>query len=217
MTRPVRALIGIALPILTIVMFAVLLAFSLLRLSTIERDMRIEATQNMLWVVSRSHVASLQLSETAARRVLGEIDQETLELHHQLFLSRVALLNDGPQRRKMQALGFDQMLDDFQHDLPELAVLLAGLEPGATADLPAINARLHPFVAMLAPASNKAMVAEWDELGDKLDTSRREVWQIIISSICISLAGVVLSLHFLLTIRNASRCARLLDKERAFW
>lgn len=216
MTRPVRALIGIALPILTIVMFAVLLAFSLLRLSTIERDMRIEATQNMLWVVSRSHVASLQLSATAARRVLGEIDQETLELHHQLFLSRVALLNDGPQRRKMQALGFGQMLDDFQRDLPELAVLLARLEPGATADLPAINALLNPFVAMLAPASNKAMVAEWDELGDKLDTSRREVWQIIISIIGISLAGGVLSIHFLLTIRNARRRARLLDKERAF-
>ncbi|MHA6688897.1 sensor histidine kinase [Devosia sp. A449] len=216
MSRSARTLIGIALPILTIAIFALLLAFSLMRLSNIERDMRIEATQNMVWVVSRSHVASLQLSEAAARRSLGEIDQETLQLRHQLFLSRVSLLNDGPQRRKMQALGFGPVLDAFQLRLPELAALLDTLQPGAMAELRAIDGLLDPYDAMLTQAANKAMVAEWDDLGGKLDTSRHQLWQIIISVIGISLAGAVLSIHFLLTISDARRRARLLDKERAF-
>src|SRR5690606_32169454 len=132
MTRSLRTLIGIALPILTIVIFAVLLAFSLLRLAEIERDMRIEATQNMLWVVSRTHVTSLQLREAAAQRSLGEIDQAALQLRHQLFLSRFNLLNDGPQRRQMQALGAAAALDMMQQRLPELSALIAALEPGAT-------------------------------------------------------------------------------------
>ena len=216
MTSAVRTLIGIALPLLTIVIFAVLLAFSLMRLSDIERDMRIEATQNMVWVVSQTHVASLRLREAAAMRSLGEIDQPALQLRHQLFLSRVGLLNDGPQRRQMQALGVAAALDAFQRTLPELSALITGLEPGGTQNLQAINALLGPYDAMLTQAATRAMVADWDDLGNKLDTARNQLWQIIISVIGISLAGAVLSIHFLLTISDARRRTRLLDKEKAF-
>src|SRR5690606_30471611 len=96
MSRSVRALLGVVLPILTIAIFVLLLAFSLMRLSEIERDMRIEATQNMLWVISRAHVASLQLSEAAAaRRAMDEAGRSELELRTNVFLSRLALLDDG--------------------------------------------------------------------------------------------------------------------------
>ena len=73
-----RALLGVALPILTIAVFIVLLAYSLTRLSEVERDMRIEATQNMLWVISRAHLASLQLSEAAAKSTADYADQPEL-------------------------------------------------------------------------------------------------------------------------------------------
>src|SRR5690606_40992461 len=73
-----------------------------------------------------------------------------------------------------------------------------------------------PFDAMLTQAANRAMVADWDDLGGKLDTSRHQLWQIIISVLGISLAGAVLSTHFLLTLTDARRRTRLLDKEKAF-
>jgi PAS domain S-box-containing protein len=213
MSNSTRALLGVALPILTIAIFVLLLAFSLMRLSGIERDMRIEATQNMLWVISRAHVASLRLSEVAARRAMDEADQSELELRTNVFLSRLALLDDGPQRRQMEALGFAAMLDGFRQTVPELGALVAAREPR---DMHRVQALLEPFNATLGQAANKAMVAEWDDLGAKLDTSRAQLWQIIVSLIGISLAGAVLTAHFLVAIRDARRRTRLLDKEKAF-
>ena len=208
-----RALLGVALPILTITIFVILLAFSLIRLSEVERDMRIEATQNMLWVISRAHVSSLQLGEAVAQHALDEMDQPELELRYNVFLSRLALLDDGPQRRHMDALGFGTVLDDLRQELPELGSVIADLEPN---DRQRVRVLLEPYRTMLGQAANKAMVAEWDDLGIKLDTSRDQLRQIIVSLIGISLAGAVLSFHFSMAIREARRRTRLLDKEKAF-
>lgn len=213
MNRSARSLVGILLPILTIVIFVLLLTFSLIRLSDIERDMRIEATQNMLWVISRAHVASLQLSEAMAKRTIGGADPSDLELPYNVFLSRLALLDDGPQRRRMEALGFAGSLNNFRGKLPELDLLVTGHDKN---DMQGVQALLHPFNAMLGQAANKAMVIEWDELGETLDTSREQLWQIIVSLIGISLAGAALCAHFLMAIRDARRRTRLLDKEKAF-
>src|SRR5690554_3658060 len=98
MSRSWRPVFGVALLTLTIGAFSALIGYSLLRIASIERDMRIEATQNMLWVVSRAQVAGLQLIAAGVERGLVEIDQSALELHHNVFLSRLALLDDGPQR-----------------------------------------------------------------------------------------------------------------------
>lgn len=213
MSRSTRALLGVALPMLTIAVFVLLLAFSLMRLSDIERDMRIEASQNMLWVISRAHVASLQLSEAAATGPTDDTRRSALELRFNVFLSRLALLDDGPQRRQMEALGFTDTLDGFRRNLPELSALISANEPD---DMHRVQALLAPYNAMLGQAANKAMVIEWDDLGTKLDTSRAQLWQIIVSLVGISLAGAALFAHFLMAIRDARRRTRLLDKEKAF-
>src|SRR5690606_30006005 len=111
------ALLGVALPVSAIAIFVVLLAFSLMRLSDIERNMRIEATQNMLWVISQAHISSLQLSEAIADNAAGEADHAQTELRLNIFLSRLALLDDGPQRRRMEALGALAPLDELRENL----------------------------------------------------------------------------------------------------
>lgn len=213
MSRQARALLGVALPVSAIVIFVALLAFSLMRLSDLERDMRIEATQNMLWVISRAHISSLQLGEAAAGSVAGEVDHAQLELRYNVFLSRLALLDDGPQRRRMEALGAAAALGTLRGSLPELGSLLMSGRPEV---VPRIRALLAPYNAVLAEAANKAMVAEWDDLGATLDATRKQLWQIIISMIGISLAGTVLCIHFLLAIRDARQRSRLLNQEKAF-
>ncbi len=213
MSRQARALLGVALPVSAIVIFVALLAFSLMRLSDLERDMRIEATQNMLWVISRAHISSLQLGEAAAGSVAGEVDHAQLELRYNVFLSRLALLDDGPQRRRMEALGAAAALGSLRGSLPELGSLLMSGRPEV---VPRIRALLAPYNAALTQAANKAMVAEWDDLGATLDATRKQLWQIIISMIGISLAGTVLCIHFLLAIRDARQRSRLLNQEKAF-
>nr|WP_158279475.1 ATP-binding protein [Falsochrobactrum shanghaiense] len=213
MSQPARAFVGVALPVLAIVVFVALLAFSLMRLLNTERDMRIEATQNMLWVISRAHISSLQLSEALAGSVAGEVDPAQMELHYNVFLSRLALLNDGPQRRRMEALEATAALDALRKSLPELEALLMRPRPEIVPD---IKALLVPYNAALTEAANKAMVAEWEDLGATLDATRKQLWHIIISMISISLAGTVLCIHFLLAIRDARQRTRLLNKEKAF-
>lgn len=211
MSRSLRALLGVALPILAIVIFVVLLAFSLMRLSDIERDMRIEATQNMLWVISRAHIASLQLGKTAVADNPAGAD---LKLRYDVFLSRLSLLDDGPQFRQMQQLGFAGALDEFRDSLAELRTIISA--PSGQADMQRVKKLLEPYEVMLGQAANKAMVAEWDSLGDRLDISRKQIWHIIISLIGISLAGAVLCAHFIMSIRDIRRRTRLLNKEKAF-
>ncbi len=213
MSRSTRALLGVALPVLAIAIFVILLAFSLIRLSDIERDMRFEATQNMLWVISRAHVASLQLSEAAVMRDVSDTDRSGLELRYNVFLSRLALLDDGPQRRRMEELGFADTLDGFRRNLPELGVLVAA---AGQPDRQRVHALLEPYNVMLGQAANKAMVAEWDDLGDTLDTSRDQLWHIIVSLVGIAVAGAVLCARFVMAIREARRRTRLLNKEKAF-
>lgn len=213
MSRRARALLGVALPVSAIAIFVVLLAFSLMRLSDIERNMRIEATQNMLWVISQAHISSLQLSEAIADNAAGEADHAQTELRLNIFLSRLALLDDGPQRRRMEALGALAPLDELRENLDELGSLL---KSPSSATMPRIRALLDPYNATLTEAANKAMVAEWDDLGATLDVTRKQLWQIIISMIGISLAGSMLCVHFLLAIRDARQRTRLLNKEKAF-
>ncbi len=211
-----RMLIGIALPTLTILAFVVLLSFSLLRLSDIERSMRIEAPQNMLWVLSRAHVASLQLDHVVARLALEDSDPAELALRHNVFLSRLALLGEGPQQRAMEALGLADALAQFRQHLPELQARIGTLQPHDAQGARAIRVLLEPLQVLLGQASNRAMVAEWNDLGDRLDTSRHQVWQIIVSLIGISLAGITLIFHFIMATRAAHQRTRQLDQEKAF-
>lgn len=210
MIRSARSIVGITLPLLAISVFAVLFVFSLLRLSGIERDMRIEATQNMLWVISQAHVASLRLSETIMQ---PDLTTDELQLRYNVFLSRYTLLTEGPQRRQMEVLGFAPELDEFARNLPQLEPLIQSGAPDAAAKLRKI---LSPYNAMLGRAANTAMVNEWNELGSRLDTYRKQLWQIIASLAGISLAGGFLSFRLFVAVRETRQRAQLLQREKAF-
>lgn len=213
MSGRLRPTLGVALLTLSIGAFAVLIGYSLLRIASIERDMRIEATQNMLWVISRAQVAALHLGTAGFEPDPDRTDQSALKRHHNVFLSRVNLLDDGPQRRRMEELGFAAPLDELRSSLPEIGKLVDGFD---SHDAHQLRDLLAPFVSLLDRASNKAMVAEWDALGSKLDTSREQLWHLILSMIGIALAGAALCAHLLLATRDARRRTRLLSKEKAF-
>jgi hypothetical protein len=90
---------GVILPLAAVLVFAVLLTFSLIRMFEVENAMRVEVEQNMLWVLHQSQVAALRLTKTAALAELGEAEVDDIALRFDILVSRVALLNDGPQRR----------------------------------------------------------------------------------------------------------------------
>src|SRR5699024_1486841 len=216
MSRTLRPLFVIGLPLLTIVIFFVLLIFSLQRLSSTEHDMRLEAPHNMLWVISQAQVASLRLSSAVARQAMGNSDITTLQRRYNVFLSRLKLLDQGPQRREIKAFGIVEQLDELNQQLAPLKARIATLQAHDAAAAESHGTLLDRYSALMGQAATKAMVAEWDSLGGKLEDARNQLWQIIISLIGILLAGIFLILQLLAAIRDARQRTHLLNKEKAF-
>lgn len=201
------------LPLAAVVVFAVLLTFSLIRMFEIENAMRVEAEQNMLWVLHQSEVAALRLSETAALADLGEATPDDLSLRFDLLVSRFSLLNDGPQRRFLESTGFSDDLDYLSGTLDSIAPLIAGFTPGDGAPL---RVALAPFPRLFGRAANAAMIAEWDELGGRLEVYRDQLRQIIASLIGIMVAGGILAVTLALALRQTRQRNRMLRRERDF-
>ncbi len=216
MIHNARNLIGGVLLVFGVGAFALLLAFALMRLSGVERDMRVEATQNMLWVISQTQTASLRLSDTIMQFASGAVDEPEVQRRYNVFLSRIALLDTGPQRRQMERLGFLAELDELVRSPQILTPLLTRLTNGDQAAALLAHRALEPHNQILGRAANAAMVAEWDELGSRLDTHRRDLWHIIASLAGISLIGGFLLLRLLLALRETQKRSHLLQSEKAF-
>src|SRR5699024_6319400 len=161
--------------------FISLLAFSLLRLQATQDTMRLQAPGNMLWVVTQARSASLRLSTAVARRTTGGIDPAALERRYNVFLSRLNLLQQGPQRRKIEASGFAGEFDRLRPQLRAMHNRIKTLQPTDTRSANAIGELLNQYNTLLAHAATKTMVSEWDMLGGKLDVGREQIRQIYIS------------------------------------
>ncbi|MDN5844043.1 MAG: PAS domain-containing sensor histidine kinase [Alcaligenaceae bacterium] len=217
MKRLLGPMFGIGLPLLAIIAFFVLLTYSLSHLFAIQAHMRLEAPHNMLWVISRAQVASLRLSDAVGSRAAGQIEAAELQRDYHVFLSRLHLLGQGPQRRQMEAFGFADRLDALGRGLPELQTRIGALQAHGDANQALeIERLLAPYVTTLGQAANEAMVTEWEDMGAKLDDARDQLWRTIISMVGILLAGVALIAHALLAIRKARERTHLLDQEKAF-
>ncbi|MBI6629111.1 sensor histidine kinase [Pontibaca salina] len=213
MTRLRTSVIGLLLPSVAVVVFAVLLTFSLSRMSEIENAMRVEAEQNMLWVLHQSEVAALRLAEITARADLDEAEPDDIALRFDILVSRIALLNDGPQRRFMDKLGYGDGLDRLNGEIQRIAPMVAGFAPGDGARL---RAALEPFPQLLGRAANAAMIADWDEVGGRLETHRSQLRQIIASLAGIMVAGAVLTITLVQALRLSRQRNRMLRRARDF-
>jgi len=211
--QSVRGFLGLLAPAAVIAVFLVLLAFSLTRLSQVERNLRIDATTNMLWVLSQTQVASQRLGRTLAQAELERVDPQEVRLRYDLLMGRLNLLDAGPQRRVMAALDFERELDEFIEATRRMEVLI---DDGRAQDLAEAARILEPVDGFLARATNDAMLAEWDSLADLLDEHRQQLWYVIVSLIGITLAVAVLSAFLFYSRVMAQRRMTLLYRERNF-
>ncbi|WP_165802835.1 sensor histidine kinase [Pelagivirga sediminicola] len=201
------------LPLVAIVVFAVLLAFSLIRMIEVDTDIRVDAERNMLWVMHQSESAARRLVEATLRAELGEADASEIALRLDLLRSRFALLGDGPQQRFITDIGLAPQMAD-------LRVALQALRPPpedfTTAEVQQLRLAMAPFAAFFSRAANKTMIREWDDLGGRLETSREQLHQIIVSLLGIMLTGGVLTITLFLALRHSRRSNDMLRRERDF-
>ena len=176
-----RWLRHIALPVAVVLLCLGLLVFGLVRLSAIEKTMRVSLASNMLWVMTQTEVEVLRLDATLARSLPGD---PAISTRFDLLASRLDLIGEGPQARYLEDLGLAATLKaqaDAVLAFDPRAAMLSAERIGALSDaLFALRQSLHK-------AANRSMVAEWEELSLRLESYRGAVAQVI-SSLVLGLA-----------------------------
>jgi PAS domain S-box-containing protein len=199
-----------------IAVFAVFLCFALFKLAQVERQMRIEASENMLWVLTQTQREMLQFDATVGRFGMGMASSDELSLHYDLLLSRLNLLRDQSQRRKLEQRGLADDILLRSDDILALEPLVERYAAGEAKLAQRIANTLGPLNSLLTQAANAAMQAEWDERGRRLDQTRAATWQTIGYVIVIMVAGALLSIRLVLTLRRSRRTEGFLRREKQF-
>lgn len=173
--------------------------------------MRIEAPNNMLWVISQTQAASLKLEVTSSLYVIGQTDIAELTRHYQVFLSRIHLLEQGPQKKALTSMGYANDLQALTNYIPQFNKHMAQLQVGDNTTLKQLLSQLTTHSKFLGEVANKAMIVSWDKLGQKLDDIRSQLWHILLAMLGLLIAGLILFGYLLLAMRNSKRHAA------AFW
>ncbi|ATX67266.1 sensor histidine kinase [Roseinatronobacter bogoriensis] len=211
--RPGLAQYALFLPVL--VVFLGSLAFALAKSSALERDMRIAATQNMLWVVSQTQMEAHALGLAVAQQ---DRDNSHIERRFDLTISRLHLLGRGPQARYLEQIGHLQTVNDMAEALLELDPQIHGHDEGQHQALLDLTEALHPQINRIA---NDVMIEDWDRAAARLDAYRNTQRLVIFAVMAAFLAALAISwlllrkqrqLH-LADVQNL-HAAKLLEQER---
>ncbi len=172
------------------------LGLALAKSSALERDMRIAATQNMLWVVTQTQMENLMLTLAAGTR--SATDDEIAQ-RFDLVMSRLNLMNEGPQARYLADIGHLDTVQLMSRDLLALDPLEHGHSPELHAGLFDFGLRIQPQINRIA---NDVMTTDWGKTAARLD-DYRATQQVIILSVALALTAA-LAVSWLL-LRNQRR------------
>ncbi|APX94882.1 two-component sensor histidine kinase [Halomonas sp. 1513] len=195
------------------VAFAGLLTFSLVRLIQVEQDMRSNVSENMLWVISQAQVASHRLDEEVHRLTLGDPAARPA-LRYDVLTSRLVLLDEGPQRRYLEALGFAEQVDEAFARLAAIEPQLDAIAPNAPRVADSIHAELKPLMQDLNRIANAVMVEEWEATGERLDRHRNSTLQVIASVVGLMLCGLALAALLIAALRQRRAAQQALAEHR---
>ena len=194
--------------------FAVLLVFALFRLAGTEAEMRENERDNMLWALSQAHAAVLLLDTEIARQVGIPQSMADVERRYNVVLSRLALLNRGPQARYISDLGLGDNLAAANRAIRSIEDDILGLSHGDVETAAAIHDVLEPLIGDLGLAGNRSMVRQWDATGARLDRQRESIIQVIVSIVAIIILGTVLSVIMLRSMAQRQRLMRSFVREQ---
>lgn len=135
-----------------------LLALAAWQLVLVERQMRISATENMIWIFGQTQIEALNLSLALSEGAgPGQVQNR-----FDLLVSRLTLLEQGPQRRFLEAAGLAETLAGWR------SALLA-LDPLEGADPEALRAHVTALSAALRAKASLVMSHEWQMQAARLD------------------------------------------------
>lgn len=189
-----------ALPVLAIVVLTILLTITLIWLAEIQRAMRNDANANMVWVIYQTHIESLKLGDAVQHRLIDPHSDTDIGHRYRMLLSRIDVLTDGPQERALQAIEMAEVVADQASLVLQWGERLQA--QAERANYEQLRGALDAFSAALQVASNKAMVAQWEEAGARIDTYRNAVLTIFFLMIGILVGSAFISIQLLLALKR---------------
>lgn len=195
-----RHLAGFVLPVVTAVVLVVLLIIALSRLAQIQQDTRSNNDANMLWVLSQTQATVLRSRNAMQDYRAGSLSDEALEQAFALLDSRLSLLRAGPQARVVAELDASGKLAnqiEQLNDQPLLADMMGHRQAASH-----VLTTLDELDQALSRAANKAMVAQWERQGARLDRYRDSVLAIIFIMIGICLCSMLITASLFLALKR---------------
>lgn len=205
-------IIRYGLPLLAIVVLIALLAVALLRLGTIQREMRHNTNANMVWVIYYAHLEGLRLTDILQKKALNPETEGKPFFRYQMLLSRLNLLKDGPQARFLESI-------ELMPELKASAAAIQKLEPLfhktvlSSPELSVTQHALDEFSALMLRASTEAMTTQWNELGEGIDKNRNAVLAIIFILIGILFSSLFISAQLLIALKKIRENERVKQRE----
>ncbi|MBN7758039.1 HAMP domain-containing histidine kinase [Nitratireductor aquimarinus] len=198
----------------TILAFAVLLVFALIRLLDTEAEIRRSQGDNMLWSISQAQSAALLLDVAVSQKSSIPDSEVDIARRYDVLLSRLALLTEGPQARYMEELGMGESLARQDSAIRALETELHTLSLGDATVALSIHELLETLSRDLGRAANRSMVKHWDATGARLDRQQAAIIQVIVSILGIIALGIFLSVMMLRTMAERQRIRMSLSRER---
>ncbi|MBP6018326.1 MAG: HAMP domain-containing histidine kinase [Burkholderiaceae bacterium] len=214
MIRPGHArLLGYALPVVAVITLTLLFIVALARLAEIQQDMRNNVSANMLWVITQTQAESLVLSAQLHGAAAGKPRPQELIRQFDLLHSRLRLLSAGPQRRYLDDYKLWPLLSEPSEQALQLGPLIKQIAAGQVAPAVAL-AVLDPLNSLLRQVASRTMIAQWEELGGRMDRYRDAVLVIIFLMIGIVICSLIISVRMFLALRR-DRQAREMKRHAA--
>ncbi len=198
----------------TMLAFAVLLVFALIRLLDTEAEIRRSQGDNMLWSISQAQSAALLLDVAVSQKSSIPDSEVDIARRYDVLLSRLALLTEGPQARYMEELGMGESLARQDSAIRALETELHTLSLGDATVALSIHELLETLSRDLGRAANRSMVKHWDATGARLDRQQAAIIQVIVSILGIIALGIFLSVMMLRTMAERQRIRMSLSRER---
>lgn len=190
------------------------LVFASVRLLQADNTLRVR-TESTLWLVTQSQYEAMLFSKAMALAAAGEpADGGALAERHAILLSRVGMLLEGPQLRRLGEIadlsGVRRSYDLLLH---AEAAIAAGPDRDAAAGLEAEATRL---AAELRSVANRHLLAEREQAAAARDRYVRAIFEGMAAVAGIMVSAAALAWRLVEGSRETRRAESLLRQEQAF-
>lgn len=186
--------------------FVLMLIYAFYQLNRIERTLSSFVGENMLWVINQTDRETRNFTDTL---LMGQETADAMSLRINILESRLALLNEKPQRDYFVAIGGEARLDAINQiiktAISQIKALLAKKAPDNSADINQIYQDLRPVFVHFGRLGNLSMLNDRNMRGHANDQQAHTIYLIMFAVAGMMATAVSMALMLIYHMRAADK------------